>query len=120
MRVLGVSRRLAAVVVIAGFGLVASPAAWASSSFFTGVGVGAMAGQRDQVAAAPLADGRVLIAGGMDANSATHRHPLDSAEVFNPATGGFSTTGVGSMSIPRAGAAAAPLPDGRVLIAGGF
>jgi Kelch motif len=38
--------------------------------------------------------------------------------VFDPRTEAFSATG--SMTTARAGAVAAPLPDGRVLIAGGF
>ena len=44
---------------------------------------------------------------------------LSSAEVFDPATNTFSSAGIGSMSVPRDGAVAAPLPDGRVLVAGG-
>jgi hypothetical protein len=68
--------------------------------------------------AAPLPDGRVLVAGGVDheegGSSATL---LQSAEIFDPVTGSFSPTG--SMTAPREAAAAAPLPDGRVLVAGG-
>jgi Ca2+-binding RTX toxin-like protein len=44
---------------------------------------------------------------------------LSSAEVFNPATNTFSSAGIGSLSVGRSGLAAAPLPDGRVLVAGG-
>jgi hypothetical protein len=76
---------------------------------------GAMTTPRQYMVAAPLPDGRVLVAGGFVGFSF-----LSSAEIFDPATGSFSSTGVGSMTVPRAGAAAAPLPDGRVLIAGGF
>src|SRR5215216_379985 len=122
MRVLAMSRRLAVVAVVAGFGLVSSPGASAApSSYFTGAGIGAMTTSRGEAAAAPLPDGRVLIAGGQTAGD-QHVAPLflASAEVFNPATGAFSGAGVGSMSASRAGAAAAPLPDGRVLIAGGY
>jgi hypothetical protein len=64
--------------------------------------------------AAPLPDGRVLVAGSYyDGGD----HYLSSAEVFNPATSAF--TPVGDMGIARVRAAAAPLPDGRVLVAGG-
>jgi hypothetical protein len=73
---------------------------------------------REGAAAAPLPDGRVLVAGGRYYDEGAHY--LSSAEVFDPATGTFSSAGIGSMSVPRFGAAAAPLPDGRVLVAGGF
>jgi hypothetical protein len=45
---------------------------------------------------------------------------LASAEVFNPATNTFSSVGIGLMGTARTGAVAAPLPDGRVLVAGGY
>jgi hypothetical protein len=55
----------------------------------------------------------VLIAGG---SSSTEY--LASAELFDPSTGTFTAT-AGSMTTPRIGAVAAPLPNGDVLIAGG-
>jgi hypothetical protein len=42
---------------------------------------------------------------------------LASAELFNPAKGGWKTTG--SMSVARVFATATPLPNGEVLVAGG-
>jgi hypothetical protein len=75
-----------------------------------------MAAMRDGAAAAPLPDGRVLVAGGYYYDGADHY--LKSAELYDPATGTFSATG--DMATMREGAAAAPLPDGRVLVAGGF
>ncbi|CAB4925476.1 unannotated protein [freshwater metagenome] len=63
--------------------------------------------------AAPLPDGRVLIAGGLNGSSQI----LSSAEVFNPATQTF--TAISGMNSPRYQAAAATLADGRVLIVGG-
>src|SRR5262249_18598168 len=66
--------------------------------------------------APPLASGRVPGARGV----APGPSPLASAEVFAPAANTFSSAGIGSMGTPRAAAAAALLPDGRVLVAGGF
>jgi hypothetical protein len=59
----------------------------------------------------------VLVAGGgyYDGSDAGD---LDSAEIFDPATGSFSATDW-RMTVPRSGAVAAPLPGGRVLVAGG-
>ena len=63
--------------------------------------------------AAPLPDGKVLIAGGYAPGGY-----LSSADIYNPVTQTFSLAGH-SMATPRAVAAAAPLPGGEVLIAGG-
>lgn len=69
---------------------------------------------RQSHSATLLPDGRVLMVGGWAREGA---QPLDSAEVYDPATGRFEP--VGRLSIPRGGHSAASLPDGRVLIAGG-
>ena len=59
-----------------------------------------------------LPNGRVLVVGGSgEANI------LDSAELYDPATGKWSVTG--NLSRPRAGHTATLLGDGRVLVAGG-
>jgi hypothetical protein len=64
-----------------------------------------------------LKNGKILIVGGMisaegaEINSST-------AEIFDPKTGTFSVTG--TMNQERAGHTATLLPDGNVLIAGGF
>jgi hypothetical protein len=60
-----------------------------------------------------LRDGKALIAGGGDANG----NLLKTAEVFDPLTQTFSTTG--DLNQARTGATATLLPSGKVLIAGG-
>jgi Galactose oxidase, central domain len=62
-----------------------------------------------------LLDGRVLIAGG-DGSSSPVRL-TDTAEIYDPTSGRFSSTG--SMTTPRAFHTATLLTDGRVLLAGG-
>lgn len=75
--------------------------------------VGPMLAMRQSHTATLLPDGKVLIAGGHDRTVA-----LASAELFDPATGGFSDTG--SMTSPRAGHEATLLSNGKVLITGGM
>ena len=89
-----------------------------ATNTFSSAGIGAMGTARRAPAAAPLPDGRVLIAGGSSGDGGEHY--LATAEVFNPATNTFSSAGVGAMTTARTGAVAAPLPDGRVLVAGGY
>lgn len=60
-----------------------------------------------------LQDGRVLITGGTDALG----RALNTADIYDPATGTFTATG--PMNEARSTHSAALLPDGRVLIAGG-
>jgi hypothetical protein len=94
-----------------------------STATFSSAGIGSMSVSRTAAVAAPLPDGRVLVAGGYydegDPYGPSQLHFLSSAEVFDPTTNTFSSAGIGSMSVPRVGAVAAPLPDGRVLVAGG-
>ncbi|HUB98964.1 MAG TPA: kelch repeat-containing protein [Solirubrobacterales bacterium] len=77
---------------------------------------GSMAVSRMDPAAAPLPDGRVLVVGGQIWGGGGT--PLASAEIYDPETGEFSATD--SMAVARFGAMAAPLPDGRILVAGGY
>jgi hypothetical protein len=77
--------------------------------------VGSMSTPRNGPGAAPLPDGRVLVAGGQDTSFAQ----LRTAEIFDPATNTFSSAGIGTMAVERQFPATAPLPDGRVLVAGG-
>jgi hypothetical protein len=108
--------RLAAVPALA-FGLLAPQAALGAGAGSFG-STGSMGTPRYAAVAAPLKDGRVLVAGGYYDDGGGD-HYLSSAEVFNPATGSFSSAGIGAMGTARRGAVAAPLPDGRVLVAGG-
>ncbi len=68
-------------------------------------------------AAATLADGRVLVVGGSDARD--WRGQLASAEIFDPRSRTFAATGDLHSARFKCPAAAALLPDGSVLVAGG-
>ena len=70
---------------------------------------------RDAHTAVALSDGRVLVVGGFAAEG---QPPLASAELFDPQTQRWTTTG--SLRRARGGHAAAVLGDGRVLVAGGW
>lgn len=76
---------------------------------------GDMVTARTSPTATTLLDGRVLITGGNVRT--TNRAPAATAELFDPATGAFSATGL--MTTPRWDHAATLLHDGRVLIVGG-
>jgi len=84
----------------------------------TFVPTGSMATPRYSHTATRLADGRVLISGGFSFKMGGAATTLDSAEIYDPSTGTFTPTG--SMSAKRQQHMAALLPDGRVLVAGGF
>src|SRR5215471_19074589 len=60
-----------------------------------------------------LADGKVLVAGGVGPDNTS----LSSVELYDPATGTWSTTS--SLTTPRAGHTATLLPTGEVLVVGG-
>lgn len=72
-----------------------------------------MNARRSQPALVPLADGRVLAAGGVigSARSAT-------SEIYNPGVNAWTTAA--PMAIARNVAGAVPLPDGGALVLGGF
>ncbi|MFP5377720.1 MAG: Kelch repeat-containing protein, partial [Acidimicrobiia bacterium] len=81
---------------------------------------GSLAEPRWRHTATVLRDGRVLVAGGFGgpyAPGANAQPVLATAEVYDPATGTWSPTG--AMATRRALHAAALLPDGRVMVAGG-
>ncbi|MDA2936762.1 right-handed parallel beta-helix repeat-containing protein [Acidobacteria bacterium AH-259-A15] len=92
------------------------PAVNATSDPFNVVGfceTGSMGTPRKSHTATLLPNGLVLITGGL--NGVT---PLASAELYDPATGTFSSTG--SMGAARHNHTATLLPNGKVLITGGF
>jgi WD40 repeat protein len=82
----------------------------------TWIPVGSMAIARDDFNAVLLPSGKVLVAGGQGRGQ--FLPPLAGAELYNPAMRSFAETG--SMNTARSSAAAALLPDGQVLVAGGF
>lgn len=81
------------------------------------VATGSMATPRLGFAAraVTLGNGKVLIAGGIDTSTS---HVLASAELYDPATGTFTTAG--AMSTPRMRFALVALGNGKVLAAGGI
>ena len=79
---------------------------------------GDMATARRGHTATRLGDGRVLIAGGLTCCDVNGEILIGTAEIYDPATGGFQPTG--SMATARAFHAATLLADGRVLVTGGF
>ncbi|HXR31086.1 MAG TPA: hypothetical protein VN752_08105 [Solirubrobacterales bacterium] len=103
----------AALALLALLWATASPALAAEpkAPLFAALGIETVDGRQGAVAA-PLTDGRVLIAGGSD-NLA-----LRSAEIFDPVEIAFEPV-PNLTRYARSRATAAPLPDGRVLIAGG-
>lgn len=68
---------------------------------------------RDSHTATLLPSGKVLVAGGNDSNGT-----LNSAELYDPASGTWSVTG--NLKTSRAFHTATLLPNGAVLVAGGF
>lgn len=64
-----------------------------------------------------LNDGRVLIVGGLDAATDTS-HTLTDAQIYDPATNTFTSTG--GLHVARFYHTATKLADGRVLVAGGY
>ncbi len=85
---------------------------------FTSTG-GMREATRSRHSATKLVDGRVLIAGGLPGwdSGGGWGPPTNSAEIYDPQTGTFTT--VGSFTGARAYHAATILADGNVLLAGG-
>ena len=79
--------------------------------------VGMMIQERTSASATLLADGRVLVAAGLDATKAG-REQVDSAEIFDPATGEWTETA--SMEQVHSNHRAVLLEDGTVFLVGGL
>ena len=77
-----------------------------------------MTAGRTDPAADPLPSGEVLIAGGGQGNLAQISTSLDTAELYNPATGTFREVSA-TMIESRRASAVAPLPNGEILLVGG-
>ena len=74
---------------------------------------------RSDMTANLLADGRILVAGGVYADSNSNSLVArNSVEIYDPATGESAITA--AMTDPRGFHSANPLPDGRILVAGGW
>ena len=80
------------------------------------VATGSMGTAREFHTATLLPTGKVLVAGGRNAQSPWIA--LGGAELYDPATGSWSATG--PMTMPRVMHTATLLADGRVLVAGGL
>ncbi len=78
---------------------------------------GSMLEGRESQTAILLPDGKVLIAGG-DRGTGAAEDILSTAELYDPATGKFTATG--RLTMPRTSFDDILLPDGRVLLIGGF
>ncbi|MBU6337910.1 MAG: hypothetical protein KGR19_08890, partial [Acidobacteria bacterium] len=78
---------------------------------------GSMNERRQAAVVVKLLDGRVLVAGGDKDEVGGGTTFLDSAEIYNPATGTFTPTG--NMTVARSMAAGVLLPNGKVFITGG-
>jgi large repetitive protein len=82
-------------------------------------GAAALTASRRDFAAVALRDGRVLVTGGLDTHDPDRWQAYSSSYVYDPSTTAGSWTKVGLLGTARVSPAAAVLPDGRVLVAGG-
>jgi hypothetical protein len=81
----------------------------------TWTATGSLITARAEFTATLLPDGKVLVAGGIPDN--TEQVELASAELYDPSTGTWSSTG--AMSTPRSNHTATLLANGKVLVPGG-
>jgi len=81
---------------------------------------GSMTVPRAYHSATLLLNGMVLIAGGSAASDLTTGAPLDSIELYDPATGKFTSPATSFLTDPRFYHTATLLKNGQVLLAGGI
>jgi hypothetical protein len=79
----------------------------------------ALTATRRDFAAVTLRDGRILVTGGLDTQDNNRWRAYSSSYLYDPSTAAGSWTKVGLLGTARVSPAAAVLPDGRVLVAGG-
>jgi N-acetylneuraminic acid mutarotase len=81
---------------------------------------GSLKTKRRSHTATLLPNGKVLVAGGLQEDDMGHHgyFSLESAELYDPATGAWSPTG--SLAADRVGHTATLLRNGKVLVAGGY
>lgn len=89
----------------------------AAQTIGTFTATGSMTTPREMHTSTLLLDGRVLLTGGYSQEFLLSS-VLNSTELYDPATRTFASTG--SMAAPRFGHTATRLPDGRVLVGGGY
>jgi WD40 repeat protein len=82
------------------------------------VTIAAMSRTRDNHSATLLPDGTVLIAGGESTSGGWFSGTTTSVEAYDPGSGRFSA--IGDMTFPRAGQTSTLLPNGTVLLTGGY
>jgi hypothetical protein len=79
---------------------------------------GPLAAARQLHTATALGDGRVLVIGGKTPADGANTSAIAAAEMWDPATGEFEPAG--SIAEARYGHTATLLPDGRILVVGGY
>jgi hypothetical protein len=106
-------------VGLLGIAPIASTAVPAVGSSNTWTPTGSMTNARTHHTATLLANGEVLVAGGLsNGGSPIGTSCTSTAELYDPSTGQWATTG--SMTITRGNHTAKLLPNGKVLVAGGL
>jgi len=113
MRHLTVSSLVLAAVLVPGGTMAAGPEPPGTGDFAE---AGSMEQARVDHTATVLTDGRVLVVGGQDGDYGDVY--FETAEVWDPATGSFSPAG--ALTQARTGHSSTSLPDGRVLVIGGY
>ncbi|MGI8891740.1 MAG: Kelch repeat-containing protein [Chthoniobacterales bacterium] len=79
---------------------------------------GSLKTSRDRHSATLLPNGKVMVAGGLNYSTGLSEGPLASVEIYGPATGQWVVAT--SLATPRSSHTATLLPDGKVLVAGGY